>query len=106
VSRGQPPKLADKELQAQVLRLLLAGQSVSKAAEQVGVTRATVYNTAGRDPEFGRAMEKAMVLAKRRRPERCPTCGAPRLESGTGAKGRAAMYALAAPDPAAVAKAG
>lgn len=58
-SRGGRPARLDGTLREVVIALVASGLSRTAAARQVGVAPQTVFNTAIRDPEFGRRLEQA-----------------------------------------------
>jgi hypothetical protein len=55
---GRPPVLDDTK-KAQICAIVAIGCSRATAASYVGCHRDTIRNTAGRDPEFAAALEKA-----------------------------------------------
>ena len=56
--RGRPPKLDDIK-RGEIFGVLACGGSVALAARTVGCCVRTIYNTATRDPEFGKRMQRA-----------------------------------------------
>lgn len=61
--RGQPPALTGDRL-TRLLAHLADGLTIQQAADQVGVTRATVHNTQRRDPEAAAAITAARAAGK------------------------------------------
>ncbi|MFF1284346.1 hypothetical protein ACFVY4_26840 [Streptomyces sp. NPDC058299] len=62
--RGQPPKIGP-ERYGELLGLLASGLSLPAAAARMNVSRATLYNLAGRVPSMGEAMGRARVVGRR-----------------------------------------
>jgi hypothetical protein len=61
--RGRPPVL-DKTKRTQVLAVVSVGCSLARAAEFVGCARSTIRDTARRDPEFAKELDKARCSAE------------------------------------------
>ena len=56
--RGRPPKL-DEDKRTTIVTVLTLGGTIALAARTVGCCPRTIYNTATRDPEFGKRMQRA-----------------------------------------------
>lgn len=56
--RGRPPKL-DETKRGEILGVLAWGGTMALAARTVGCCTRTIYNTAKRDPEFDKRMQRA-----------------------------------------------
>lgn len=56
--RGRPPKL-DEAKRNEIITVLRLGGTIAVAAQFVGCCSRTIYNTADRDPEFGKRMQRA-----------------------------------------------